>query len=451
MKNIKKVLILLIVLTILIILSIISILVLLPEKDPNLIIDEEEYDSTIILNETLERVSIRNNYYTVKNIIEEYYSCLCNLNNKSEDVLIFEYDEETEHLEEENAQKIENSQKRIYNFFDDNYIKETGLSTDNIKEKLGNYNNLYILIKDMYVRDLTESIKIYFTFGTLTEKDNSKIENFGLMVLVDSNNSTFNLYTSDYVKKHNLYELSKNKDFKEKYFNINNIENRKYNTYEYKLIDDETYAKDLLKTYSQSIKYNNIDYSYDRLHENYKINRFAEKSYYEEYLKENKKDITMATLEYYKYQKYKDYKQYICIDTNKNYYIFNETSIMNYTLILDEYTVDLPEFIEQYTIASKEDKVAMNVEKVISAINDRDYKYIYSKLDNVFKQNKFPTENDLKTYIQNNLLEMNGVENRDFSQEGDIFIYKIEVNGKNFNIIMQLGEGTEFTMSFSIE
>ncbi len=421
------------------------------KKNHELTPNEKEYNPTIVLNSSLERVSIRNNYYTVKNIVEDYYSCLCNLNSSAEDVLIFEYDEELEHLDEEFAQKVENNKKRIYSFFEKDYITETELSIDNIQEKLGNYNDLYVLIEDMYVRDITETLRIYFVFGNITEKDNSRTENFELMVGVDSNNSTFSIYTSDYIKTHDLYELSKKQDFKEKYFNIENIENRKYNKYDFEIIDDETYAKDLLKTYTQSIKYNNLDYSYNRLDEEYKANKFKEKSYYEEYTAENKKDITIATLKNYKVQKYENYKQYICVDQRENYYIFNETSIMNNSLILDTYTVDLPELTEKYTVAKTQAKVESNIEKFLAALNDMDYRYIYSKLDNTFKQNKFKTEKDFKAYIENNFLETNTIECLKFSQEGDICIYKTKMNGKPFNIIMKLGEGTDFTMSFSFE
>lgn len=449
MKNIKKIIIVLVLLSIFILTGI-GILLSSLNVNKNDYTDEEEYEPNIILNETLEKVSIRNDYYTVKNIVEDYYSCLCSLNEKEENVLILEEDEKQENIEAGASFQNDNRKKRIYGFFEENYISETGLTTENIQEKLGNYNELYIMINDMYVRDITENLKVYFVYGDMTEKENFQTKEFGLMVAVDSANSTFNIYTSDYVIKHNLYELSKKEDFKEKYFNIEKIENRKYNKYDFELIDDETYSKDLLKSFTQSIKYN-IDYSYDRLHESYKKGKFKEKKDYEEYIEKNKKKIATSNLKYYQVRKIDDYKQYICIDGKDNYYIFNESSIMNYTLIIDTYTVDLPEFIEKYKSATNKEKVGMNIEKVFSAINDGDYRYIYSKLDKTFKQNKFPKETDLQVYIKNNFIEKNEIEYINFSQEGDIFIYKTKINERKFNIIMQLGEGTEFTISFGFE
>lgn len=51
---------------------------------------------------------------------------------------------------------------------------------------------------------------------------------------------------------------------------------------------------------------------------------------------------------------------------------------MNFTVILDTYTIDLPEFTEKYTKASDEEKVLLNIQKGFTAINDKDYRYVYN-------------------------------------------------------------------------
>jgi hypothetical protein len=54
---------------------------------------------------------------------------------------------------------------------------------------------------------------------------------------------------------------------------------------------------------------------------------------------------------------------------------------MDYKLILDEYTIDLPEFTEKYKKAAPQEKVGMNIEKIISAINNKDYgKYRFNQV-----------------------------------------------------------------------
>lgn len=447
MKDIKKTIIILT--SILVILMVIIIVILMKLKDVEIEESISEGNDTIngtdIVEETsLKRVDIRNNYYTVKNIVDQYYSALCSLNKTTEDILIFEEDENTENLEETIAKEKESTKKRIYNFFDENCTKEIGLTTNNIQEKLGNYKDLHVLIEDMYVKDITTTLKMYFVSGTITEKENSKSENFRLVIALDSNNSTFNLYTLEYSKKYNFEEENK-------VFDISEIENRTYNKYKNAVIDDETHAKELLKSYTQPIIYNDVDFSYDRLNEEYKTNKFGEMSDYKKYIQENRKVIIGATLKNYKINIYEGYKQYICIDQKGNYYIFNETTTMNYDLMLDIYTIDLPEFIEKYQVATNEAKVTLNVQKIQEALNHQDYKYLYNKLDATFRSNKFPTVNDLETYIKNNFFENNSVEYLELIQEGDIYIYKAKIKEKAFNIIMKLKEGTDFVFSFSVQ
>lgn len=57
--------------------------------------------------------------------------------------------------------------------------------------------------------------------------------------------------------------------------------------------------------------------------------------------------------------------QYICVDQTGKYLIFKEKSIMDYEIILDTYTIDLPEFVEQYNSSSEDKKVQFNIQKFL--------------------------------------------------------------------------------------
>ena len=162
--------------------------------------------------------------------------------------------------------------------------------------------------------------------------------------------------------------------------------------------------------------------------------------------------------------------RYVCKDGKDNFYIFNVNKVLDYTVVLDTYTVDLPEFTEKYNKVSAQEKVALNINKVITALNDKDYKYIYNKLADSFKDNYFNNEDELKEYLSNKLYDNNEINFGKFSDEGNgIYTYEIELSeisneneaaqegkGDNFarikmNVVMQLKEGTDFVMSFSIE
>ena len=150
----------------------------------------------------------------------------------------------------------------------------------------------------------------------------------------------------------------------------------------------------------------------------------------------------------------------MCIDDYGNYYIFNATSIMQYTLALDTYTIDIPKFTKKYNTANEQEKVALNINKIMTAISAKDYKYVYNKLADSFKNNYFENEEKLKEYLENNILGKNIVSYEEFSRvSNNIYTYEIKIadetesnyNEKSMNIVMELRQGTDFVMSFSIE
>ena len=131
---------------------------------------------------------------------------------------------------------------------------------------------------------------------------------------------------------------------------------------------------------------------------------------------------------------------------------------MNYSVILDTYTIDLPQFLEKYNSANTVQRVGYNIQKCLDAINDADYTYVYNKLDSQFKNNSYPTEKDFTNSIKSKLFETNKVSSVSSSNEGNIYVYKMVIEDKNdqtkkqnLTVIMKLLEGTDFTMSFSFE
>ena len=444
MNDIKKIIIVLIIIIILII----GILVILKKSNKASDINRTEYVPDVIITDSLEKVTVRNDYFTIKNIVEQYYSRLCDLNKTTNDILVYEYDEEVGDLDKELEAEKARNKRSLISFFDEGYIIETSLSTDNIQEKLGNYNDLYVLIENMYIKDITVNLKAYFIFGTLTEKT----KDFKLMVVTDSYNGTFNIYTSEYIDKYKLYELSKD-ELKNQLFNTAEIKNRIYNKYSYKVVQDEEYAKELLKSYTETIRYN-IKYSYNNLAEEYKTSKFENIAEYEKYIEENKISIIATTLKYYQYNIFDGYIQYVCIDQNGRYYIFNQTSIMNYSLYLDNYTIDLPEFTSKYETATTYEKVALNIQKIVEALNAKDYKYVYSKLADEFKSNYFKTYEDFEEYAKTTFDVENEVTFMNYTESDELSTYQITLKGKSKTItktiVMRLDEGTNFVMSFNV-
>ena len=121
---------------------------------------------------------------------------------------------------------------------------------------------------------------------------------------------------------------------------------------------------------------------------------------------------------------------------------------------LDSYTIESQENIQKYNTLTDTNKVSANIRKIIEAINNKDYNYIYNKLNEEYKNNKFPNINQLINYINNNFYDVNLVGNGTAELEANVYIAKIQITSnkseiKQVTILVRLLEGTDFEISFS--
>ena len=244
--------------------------------------------------------------------------------------------------------------------------------------------------------------------------------------------------------------------------NTISYDREKYEGYEFQtvIVNTVTLARLYLEDIKTDLLYNTED-AYEKLNIEYKQEKFPTLESFQKYVEENRDRINSITIS--SYQRFaredgKDGYQLVVIDTNNNYYIFNITAVMQYDVILDIYTVDIPMFIEQYNEASDAEKTIFNLQKVFSAINNKDYQYVYNKLDSTFKQNNFPTLVDFETYAENTFYDNNSVGYTNYQTSGNLHIYELKITDKSNatsqaitkNFIMQLLDGTDFVMSFSV-
>ena len=178
---------------------------------------------------------------------------------------------------------------------------------------------------------------------------------------------------------------------------------------------------------------------------------------YINYINSIKDRVQKIILKGYNITRKDEYNQYVCIDQYGNYYIFKNTDLMNYTLMLDTYTLDLQEFKEKYDKGTDKEKIKLNINKTVEAVNNKDYKYVYNKLNVSFKNNNFNNEATFENYIKNNFYEINEITNFNYRQEGNVFICTIglgnkekEIEGaKSVTILVRLLENRDFEISFS--
>ena len=256
----------------------------------------------------------------------------------------------------------------------------------------------------------------------------------------------------------NIVKISKkSEDIVQEYFNeyiscaIENIEEA------YKLLDED-YRKEKFNSIDEYKKYlENIKDLLDLLNVNNR-KKYTEFSTYEEY-EEYYRKFTNVGITEFAINNYKDYKQYICYDHDGNIYIFNEKYPKDYSVILDTYTIELPSITGKYNNASNENKVIMNLEKIRLAMNDADYKYVYNKLDESFKIKNYPVQQNFESIVKSQLFPKNEFEITSIEKQNEIYIVNVKVTDaakasqeeKNMKVVMQLGENTDFVMSFSMQ
>lgn len=423
MKSLKifKIIIAIIVILIIIV-SIILINLLNQVNREKEIIENENYD--IEVKSDILMLENHNDFYTISECIKYYISLMENGDTEA-----------------------------IYNILDDNYKLENKINKNNIKKFMEVYNERQIFnLKEVYYKEKTVSQVDYFAYGTI--KDNiqyreTKEANYYIIVSIDYKNSTFAITKIGKEKYQDLingkYEITTQ----------DNIEKNDYNGIIVANIEQETIAKNILNNYKNKLL-NNPEEAYQNLDEDYKKARFDGYNDFIKYITNNIKTINQMSAVAYQTKQQDGYTQYVIMDKEGNYYIFRETAVMNYTVILDQYTIDLPEYIEKYNKSEEKEKVALCINKFIQAINAKDYKYAYSKLSDSFKQNYFTTQESFEKYIKENFFENNKISFNKFGNQATIYTYETVLADKNTeklkvqNFVVKLGEGTEFEMSFQI-
>ena len=232
---------------------------------------------------------------------------------------------------------------------------------------------------------------------------------------------------------------------------------------EYNEIDEyvsqDPYAVDqYLKNYCLMAAYY-PEIGYDLLDQEFRDKKYNSIEEYKQYVSDNMSSLLYATVKENRVIEKEGYNLFIVVDANNNYYFFKVTDIMKYSVITDIYTVDIEEITNHYDDSNVQQRVVINIQKIVSALNNKDYEYVYSKLSESFKQNQYPTYEQFKEYISSITNGKSEVSFELFRNEGEIYIYDITLGGNRagagspvkMQIIMKLKDNRNFEMSFNIE
>lgn len=333
--------------------------------------------------------------------------------------------------------------KNITKYF--NYIKEE--NTIAVNELGGNAiytvsNTAKYVVKKAFSTENGYQNK-YYTYGILSVANGDFTANdfeVYMIMYVDKQNNTYKVENITKEQFANTTQLEQDSDIE--------IPKGTYNIYEYEHIDNVKQMEIYLKDYSFKI-FSNTEEAYNLLSEDYRNKRFGNVQKFIEYLTEKQDTLINIEITQYNFEEEEDYKLYKGTDKYGNYYHIIETAYMEYTVILDNYTM------QDYSNSSTEEKIEKSAEKFILMVNAADYTNAYKLLEPTFRATYFPTEQDFINYVKNNWYERNIIASKEVIDEGICNVVIKETIATTSNKMekqfkVTLGEGMQFTIKFNI-
>lgn len=375
-------------------------------------------------------------YFDVKNCVSSYISTL---NLKSS--IYYGYNENNEYVDvtEESVKR-----KNIYDLLSKDYISTKKITEENVLQNVQpiEENKLITPIEILKKEETDNKVSEYYVKSLIISiTDRSKYIPQEFIVYIDYENNSFSIVPENIQIKNTQNKIDKNDNN-----GIANIPVKEANI----VMEYGANFKNLMLSDASE--------AYKLLNEEYKNRRFPTIESFKEYIDRNRSMLEQMNIEKYELKRMGGVYQYYCLDQYENVYVFNDKGTFEYNVILDYYTVDIPQFVEQYEVAQETEKVGYNINKCIDSINNFDYTYMYSKLDENFKKNNFENEESFKESIKNNLFEKNEAIDISCTKEGEVYVCDVNVANANdkgqvkkVTFIMKLGSGTDFVMSFNVE
>lgn len=446
-------------LTIILIIILIAILVIDVKICYNINVNKKEINRQLDIKNSIEQkiddyykntvfkiVENNTTYYKVKGCIDKYFNAWSNMWIDNDIKDIYQY---------ENTITVDGYSISIYwlesllDLIAENYQKEIKMDVNILISKYPRLPAGEVVLNEIYEYNMKSMISAYLVNGCYISMEDKNNNDFDLLLIIDKNQNTFEIYPKEYIEEKRL-SASQEKDSLKWLEEIQKIDKNNYNTYNNPIITNDTIAQDCFSLYMFYLKYD-IEKAYSMLDEEYKDKKYVN---IEEFKESMEKRITNSLVNCSVNNNKNNY-QYICEDNHKFYYIFNMTAPMKFTVVLDTYTMDLPEFITKYNSSDSKTKVALNIQKIVDAINDKNYRYVYEKLDNTFKTNNFNTLDEFEKYAEETFGTSNEVVFGKYIETNNYFTYDIilknNVKKVEKTIIMKLQEGTDFVISFNVD
>lgn len=316
-----------------------------------------------------------------------------------------------------------------------------------IFESIGD-NNYFVPLK-MNWKEGTD-LDLYSVYGIVMDKNYENCQYVYYLVKLDLFNKIYSVKLLD--GKYDSLDDIELVDDKEKL--------EPNNKYSYLSVNDEYIIRTYMDYYKK-IALSNPELFYNNyLDEDYKNKKFADINSFKEYINNNRNNIINLNATKYSIDNLSEYKQYTIEDNNNNYYIIKEKGIMDFSMLLDNYTINSEEFNEKYNSSSDKIKITTNVDKLFKMLNNKEYKDIYDNyLNSEFKNNYFSNYTDFEKFINERFFDYNYVGNITSENKGTFYLVNVNYKEglssagelRNINLIMKLNDNADFEISFEME
>ena len=273
--------------------------------------NEERINSTIYKLQKIDNIS---DYYTLKSIVGKYY-------------LYYSRAFSEENINEENEYY-----KSLYNMVSPKYLNKYNITLENFKNYLQEKKDFSVEIYNSFYTTNYNSSIYYLIVGVLRDEVTHNAEDFQLILSIDRNNETFEIYPEEYIKNDLNIDINN--------LNVNDevvldydtpIDNRNNdNIFKFSKASYDEYAKELFDRVRTILLYDE-NKSYELLNKN-NNSEFNTMDELHKYIEENRSKIYLLTYASYEV-KYEDNKLvFVCYDINSEFAITVYTdSIMEFT------------------------------------------------------------------------------------------------------------------------
>lgn len=384
-------------------------------------LNETDNNIQIKYSHKLEPVYDMNTYFLIKQCMEIYYDSIA-----IDDVQTLIDEDVTEKMNINDIESIKNTDLPAF-------------SIDNIyKQRLSSNLNIYV---------------IYYR----VEKNSTNSLNSTIWIKVNDKDKDFSIYPYEYLKLNNYLNLKENDTI-----NISttkNINKDKKNTYN----DDISYGtKDCMNELFKRYKFDlvlDLEHLYNSLNEEYKNIKFPTFEEFQSFVNENENDLYLDSINTYNVTDYGQSIEYKGTGGTNRTYVFNIINLMDYRLSFDDYEiVQSEEFYDKFLPQAK---ARYCIDRIVKAINNNDYEFIYSKLNPIQKNNYFENIDELESFIEEKFYEENSYEiNEEYLIiSDDVYQFDVKMTDKtgnsnsarNYTMTVTLKENADFTISIVLK